>query len=86
MPEMMTEKHLVEELGACVRRDVEGTPDMNVLIRATGWLATQTLSRVIRASPMLADDLETFLAQWCATVTRLTIARVREEDAEGPDA
>jgi hypothetical protein len=84
MHAMMTEKQLVQELGECVRRYVAATPDSNVLIRATGWLATQTLSRVIRASPMLSDDMEAFLAQWCATVTRLTIARVREEDAEEP--
>jgi len=79
-PYPMTEDQLIDGLGTQVGRYVDGTPDPDVLIRATGTLTASTLATVLRAAALLPDDIENFLSDFCTTLRQLTYTIIYDED------
>ena len=80
--DVMTEDELIDGLGKTVGRYVDGEPDPDVLIRATGTLVAYTLATLVRSSRLLPDQIEAFLADFCTALFQTTLHIVHEEDMQ----
>jgi len=76
----MTEEQLVDGLGRLVDGYIHGKPDPDVLIRTLGTLTAYTLATLMRASHLLPDDIDAFLADFCTMLCQTTVDIIREED------
>jgi hypothetical protein len=78
----MTEDELITGLATYVSNYIDGEPDPDVMIRVLGTLVAYTLATLVRSSQFLPDQIDVFLAEFCATLRQLTCTIIREEDAQ----
>jgi len=76
----MTEDELIAGLGTHVERYIAGEPDPDVIIRVLGTLVAYTLATLVRASRLLPDQIEGFVADFCTTLRGLMFTIIRDED------